>query len=90
MYVTYDFYSNTYGGTLVPNTDFDRYNLKAQNALDNYTLKPSKTLNLLDTHFGDKVDGLTKKRLKQLSTDKNKAGYPVIKGKPKKKSKGSK
>ena len=55
MYVTYDFYSNTYGGTLVPNTDFDRYNLKAQNALDNYTLKPKETARLLDTHLGDHI-----------------------------------
>lgn len=48
MYLTYEEYQD-YGGTLVSPELFDGLQLRAKVAMDNYTLKPSLTVKLLDT-----------------------------------------
>lgn len=48
MYLTYTEYQE-YGGTLVSPEQFDSLELKARLVLDNFTLKPSLTLDLLKT-----------------------------------------
>lgn len=48
MYVDFDYYKSTYGGSLVTSTDFNKYELKARIVMDNYTLKEKLTIKLLE------------------------------------------
>ena len=55
MYLTYDYYSNKYGGTSVSSSDFPKYELRARMLLDGFTLKPKTTKKLLETEYGDYI-----------------------------------
>lgn len=55
MYVTYDFYSSSYGGTQVSSAEFEKYELKARYTLDSFTLKPKMTLRLLEGEHKDRI-----------------------------------
>lgn len=48
MYVDFDYYENTYGGSLVTSSDFTKYELKARIVMNNYTLKEKLTIKLLE------------------------------------------
>ena len=55
MYVDYQYYNETYGGTLVTASDFQKYELKARLLLDSITLKPDQTEQLLETNLADYI-----------------------------------
>lgn len=48
MYVDFDYYENTYGGSQVTSSDFTKYELKARIVMNNYTLKEKLTIKLLE------------------------------------------
>ena len=48
MYVDFDYYVTTYGGSLVTSSDFTKYELKARIVMNNYTLKEKLTIKLLE------------------------------------------
>lgn len=55
MYVTYEFYNEEFGGATVSSSEFKQYEKRARVLLDGYTLKPSRTAQVLETALGDHV-----------------------------------
>ncbi|OOM17217.1 hypothetical protein CLSAB_19370 [Clostridium saccharobutylicum] len=45
MYVTYDYYTTTYGGSTISSLDFNKYERKARITLDNFTFDRLKSNN---------------------------------------------
>ena len=48
MYVDFNYYATTYGGSLVTSSDFTKYELNARIVMNNYTLKEKLTIKLLE------------------------------------------
>ena len=47
MYVTYEYYTITYGGSAISSADFNRYEIKSRAFIDNITFNRLKNDNLL-------------------------------------------
>lgn len=48
MYVDFNYYATTYGGSQVASSEFTKYELKARIVMNNYTLKEKLTIKLLE------------------------------------------